>query len=164
MFLFCSHFRSGFHETDAVSRPESMRLRGSVGGTRRPRTRTRSLGISYRFPADAACDVARGADATSSHQIRSAQPLEMSRFRVDLERPSHFVSPFPLPEPVRLLPPTFGAGFVRLRVGVPETRRSGIDETRAGVLETGRRAKRCGSAHRARPPPPVDELRPQVYS
>jgi hypothetical protein len=39
---------------------------------------------------------------------------------------------------------------VRLRVGVPETSRSGIDETRAGVLETGRRAKPFGSVPLAR--------------
>jgi hypothetical protein len=35
---------------------------------------------------------------------------------------------------------------VRFRVGVPETSRSGIDETRAGLLETGRRETPSGSA------------------
>src|SRR5271157_4197623 len=48
------------------------------------------------------------------------------------------------------LGPRFGAGFVRFRVGVPETSRSGIDETRAGVLETGRRETPLGSTLPAR--------------
>src|SRR5271166_7010305 len=43
------------------------------------------------------------------------------------------------------LGPRFGAGFVRFRVGVPETSRIGVDETRAGVFETGRRASPFGS-------------------
>ena len=32
MFLLCSRLWSGFHETDAVNRPESMRLKGLADG------------------------------------------------------------------------------------------------------------------------------------
>jgi hypothetical protein len=43
-------------------------------------------------------------------------------------------------EPQRL-GPRFRPGLVRFRIGMAETSRSGADEIRAGVLETGRRTK-----------------------
>ena len=43
----------------------------------------------------------------------------------------------------------FGAELVRFGVGGPETGPTGIRETGAGVLETGRRSKADGAALRA---------------
>ena len=42
------------------------------------------------------------------------------------------------------------AGFMKFRVGVPETSRIGVNETRAGDIETDRRANPFGSAPFAR--------------